>query len=305
MTKSVCRNILAFGVESRFISGMNTTRFAVIKFVPSVWTIVKRKRRGTDMEEKKLTDEQIITAYKYCVIDNVDCKDCPCKDWGCAVHKKDIYDLLNRQKDKIDEYERKFDDGELVSKDWHDEQVLHDKAEIERLTEKVENQKAVIKGQNKTIEKEKAENKRLYNEYVRLDDFCAGKGCICCVCENKKTCNECKTCGSLATEKCNNFKIDVSKYTMAIERAGKLQKQVDELTSQNEWLKNENDYLKKCADAFLADYKNAVKDTAKEIYSEIGESDILVITTQEYGGIEVVSIERLKEIIKSKGVEVE
>ena len=113
------------------------------------------------------------------------------------------------------------------------------KAEIERLTEKVENQKAVIKGQNKTIEKEKAENKRLYNEYVRLDDFCAGKGCICCVCENKKTCNECKTCGSLATEKCNNFKIDVSKYTRAIERAGKLQKQ-------------------------------AVKDTAKEILQEIG-----------------------------------
>ena len=51
--------------------------------------------------------------------------------------------------------------------------------------------------------------------------------------------------------------------------------------------------------------KKAVKDTAKEIYDEIGDSDILVVETQEYGEIEVVPIERLKEIVKSKGVEVE
>lgn len=51
--------------------------------------------------------------------------------------------------------------------------------------------------------------------------------------------------------------------------------------------------------------KQAVKDTAKEIYDEIGDSDILVVETQEYGEIEVVPIERLKEIVKSKGVEVE
>lgn len=102
------------------------------------------------------------------------------------------------------------------------------KAENAELQKKVENQKAVIVGQDKRIKKEKAENKRLYDEFVRLDDFCATKGCICCVCENKKTCKECAKCGSLATEKCNNFKIDVSKYTRAIERADKLQKQVDE-----------------------------------------------------------------------------
>ena len=47
------------------------------------------------------------------------------------------------------------------------------------------------------------------------------------------------------------------------------------------------------------------KDTAKEIYGEIGDSDILVVETQEYGEIEVVPMERLKEIIKSKGVEVD
>ena len=51
--------------------------------------------------------------------------------------------------------------------------------------------------------------------------------------------------------------------------------------------------------------QQAEKDTAKEIYQEIDKSDILVVQTQEYGEIEVVSIERLKEIIKQKGVEVE
>lgn len=54
-------------------------------------------------------------------------------------------------------------------------------------------------------------------------------------------------------------------WEIASSNEEKLRKQVNELTSQNEWLKNENDYLKKCADAFLGDYKNSVKDTAKEI----------------------------------------
>ena len=51
--------------------------------------------------------------------------------------------------------------------------------------------------------------------------------------------------------------------------------------------------------------KQAVKDTAKDIYKGIGKDDILVVETQEYGEIEVVPLERLQEIIKSKGVGVE
>ena len=138
--------------------------------------------------------------------------------------------------------------GEKIINELH-KTIDTQKAEIERLTEengqlkgynsgleyenaelqkKIENQKAVIKGQADRIEKEKAENQRLYDEFVRLDDFCATKGCICCVCENKKTCKECSKCESLKTEKCNKFKIDVSKYTRAIERADKLQKQINE-----------------------------------------------------------------------------
>ena len=161
------------------------------------------------------------------------------------------------------------------------------KAEIERLTEKVENQKAVIKGQNKAIEKEKSENKRLYDEYVRLDDFCAGKGCICCVCENKKTCNECKTCGSLKTEKCNGFRIDVSKYARAIERADKLQKQVDEL-------KKENGQLVTIGNGFALERNNLREelDELKKSGRKIPENAV-VLTEKEYK-----RYERIEKIIK-------
>lgn len=55
----------------------------------------------------------------------------------------------------------------------------------------------------------------------------------------------------------------------------------------------------------VKDIQQTVKYTAKEICGEIEESDILIVGTQEYGEIEVVSIERLNEIFRSKGVEVE
>ena len=80
-----------------------------------------------------------------------------------------------------------------------------------------------------------------------------------------------------------------------------LQKQVDELIE-------ELCETRICATVLSEKLKakeQAVKDTAKEIYSEIGDDDILVIGTQEYGKIEVVPLERLQEIIRSKGVEVE
>ena len=79
------------------------------------------------MEEKKLTDEEIVKALECLVKDGV--------YYGGVVHLSDILALVHRLQDEIAEYERKFDDGELVSKEWHDEQVLHDREEIERLTE--------------------------------------------------------------------------------------------------------------------------------------------------------------------------
>ena len=74
-----------------------------------------------------------------------------------------------------------------------------------------------------------------------------------------------------------------------------LQKQVDELKSAYK------DLIETCRNC---DTTKAVKDTAKEIYGEIHDNDILVVETQEYGEIEVVPIERLKEIFERKGVEV-
>ena len=50
--------------------------------------------------------------------------------------------------------------------------------------------------------------------------------------------------------------------------------------------------------------EQAIKDTMKKFYDKIENNDILIVETQEYGEIEVVPIERLKEIVKSKGVEV-
>lgn len=88
------------------------------------------------MKEKKLTDDEIIKAFENCYIKHLhNCDGCPCDDWGCGVSKEDILDLINSQKATIAEYERKLEDGELVSKEWHDEQVMHLQEEIKRLME--------------------------------------------------------------------------------------------------------------------------------------------------------------------------
>lgn len=61
------------------------------------------------------------------------------------------------------EYKRKLEDGELVSKDWHDEQALHDKAEIERLKLAVEG----LTAENKVLHKE---NDELIGKIERLTE---------------------------------------------------------------------------------------------------------------------------------------
>lgn len=228
-----------------------------------------------------------------------------------------------------DDYKNKIAENELVSIDWHYSQVedleeekmrlgnrlsetqyslsvcqdvnAEQKAEIERLEKKVENQKSVIKGQSKAIEEAKEENKRLYAVYVRLDDFCAEKGCLCCICENKKTCKECANCGSLKTATCTHFKVDVSRYTRAIERVGKLQKQVDELKNAY------NDLLETCRNC---DTTQAVKDTAEKIINELwaflGSRQMFVVIDEETKTlIELGELwAKVNEIAKKNGVEV-
>ena len=77
------------------------------------------------------------------------------------------------------------------------------------------------------------------------------------------------------------------------------------LEEEKRQLQQENAKVISFNDTLYREKQQAVKDTAKKIYGEIDDNDILVITTQEYGSIEVVPLERLQEIIKSKGVEVE
>ena len=281
------------------------------------------------MEEKKLNIEETIKALECCERGNAKCSACPRNISGNELRTPDCRDELRKQaldviyclqgekSELLEKNEKLYELGlnedtarfeDMKKIERLEDTVSSQKAEIERLTEKasyqrlelckeiaelqkkVENQKAVIVGQAERMEKEKAENKRLYDEFVRLDDFCATKGCICCVCENKKTCEECSKCESLKTEKCNNFKIDVSKYTRAIERADKLQKQVDECKEIFERRAVNN--LAWEAGKIVEELEN-IKPTIRETYG-----------VQEQVGVDI-AINRIKTMVKSKGVEVE
>lgn len=234
------------------------------------------------MEEKKLTDEEIIKALDICYND-VHCSiDCP-------------YFNLNG---------RNFCQDKELYKDLKRIVLEHSnqKAEIERLKENLANEKKWGKIQTKQTVKETAEKfaKRLkahlkesyhnlyhadYREgmvYMNLGTLFENIDEIANEITGYKMGNKCWNCARLDKVTLENTE---------------LQKQVDEL----------KDICLDCPYKLKFDEieKQTVKETAKEIYQEIDKSDILVVETQEYGEIEVVPIERLKEIIKSKGVEVE
>lgn len=103
--------------------------------------------------------------------------------------------------------------------------------------------------------------------------------------------------------------LTVLNYRKIPENAVVLSKEeLDELKQAKILLSFREETIKYLEDAnirYAEALENKGKDTAKEIYGEIEESDILIVGTQEYGEIEVVSIERLNEIFRSKGVEVE
>ena len=44
----------------------------------------------------KLTDEEIVKVYKYCVAENGDCDNCPYDGFGCEIDGNDIIDLIHR-----------------------------------------------------------------------------------------------------------------------------------------------------------------------------------------------------------------
>ena len=151
------------------------------------------------------------------------------------------------------------------------------KAEIERLTERLDYfQKSsdYHEGNQKELEAKNAELQKQVYDWVRVHD-------------------EQLHCMQVLTIKNNNLQKQVDELEQELEKAyeierANIQAEIAEAGASCHWCKSVT-----------------VKNTAKKIYQEIDKSDILVVETQEYGEIEVVPIERLKEIIKSKGVEVE
>ena len=187
---------------------------------------------------------------------------------------------LNACQNELAEYERKLADGELdiasYARSWEEgdnRTVTCD------LLNAMEQAVALFNKQKAEIERlteERNEYKGLYETmYRKWSDL------------SDKEFN----CDALRKEKNEYF-----------DKAVELQKQVDEL---KEDIAEKDSVIDNLIKERPSIEKYAVKDTAKEIYDDIDKSDILVVQTQEYGEIEVVPIERLQEIVKSKGVEVE
>lgn len=86
------------------------------------------------MNEKKLTDEEIVKALECCEDDeNVNCGDCPLVRESCAVIRKYALDLIHRLQDENATLKAELK-KELVE---HEEFTKKAKAEIERLTEEL------------------------------------------------------------------------------------------------------------------------------------------------------------------------
>lgn len=209
------------------------------------------------MEEKELTNEEIIKALEFCTTYE-DCEECEYDEIaGCrSFLMRNALDLIRRLQYRCssaikasDEWKEKYEKERKEN--------AEQKAEIERL-------KATgLLKENEQLKKD-LQRKELLRQKAVL------------YAEEKQAKN------------------------------AELQKQVDELKELNAKYLDSIESVQAGRCRFRCELtQQAVKDTAKEIYGEINVSDILVVETQEYGEIEVVPIERLKEIIKRKGVEVE
>lgn len=72
---------------------------------------------------------KILSAVNHCILSEGD--DCPYAIEGCLVLLKDITECINS-------LEATVTIGELVSKEWHDEQVMHLENELEKYKENKE-----------------------------------------------------------------------------------------------------------------------------------------------------------------------
>lgn len=195
------------------------------------------------MEEKKLTDEEIIKGLENWILHD------------CTAKQEDLInalDLINRLQAEKEELK-----NEYVKLDLECKELQAENAELK--SNKFGNWKVKFYKAQEEIERLTAEIDRRREMMSRMD--------------------------------CN--------YATELHKNKELQKQMDELKGQNEWLTNENTYLKQCADAFLGDYKNSVKDTAKEILQELWDETEPMNESHKWVRL------RIKNIAMRKGVEVE
>ena len=255
------------------------------------------------MEEKKLTNDteidvgMIVKAFDCCRNNN--CERCPLGEVECNVLScetfvmKKTLDLIHRLQDENAEYERKLEDGELVSTDWHDEQVLHLQAENESLTKQIEElskpRKKILANKVYSDSTLKKWTKEQLIEQIRILEHnwaCAEETFNNSVKNSDKIFSEQKAeierLMKLAGDK--ELKAIIAQNCVLNEENAELQKQVDELTEERANLQAEiaTQKLKyealKCGRSIavgicevLGEAKKteirqqAVKDTAKEI----------------------------------------
>ena len=106
------------------------------------------------MEERKLTDKDVIKALENCSV-----------GYGAGVVGnlyEETLNLIHRLQTENEEYKWKLENGELVSKEWHDEQVLHLQTENEELKKsKFGNWKVKFFKAQEEINEQKSEIERL------------------------------------------------------------------------------------------------------------------------------------------------
>ena len=262
------------------------------------------------MEEKKLTDEEIVKALERCAKYHFECNE-DCNLYGveeCTVKLcNGALDLIRRlqygyssaskaseewkakykaERKENAEYERKLADGDLVSIEWHDEQVGHAEEEIERLTEEngiLKGNPPMIAGRNlgKTIRAKLLVFDRIKEQNAEL----------------QKQVDELKA---------ENLSAVCDLNMRIVELDNELKQAKTLLEFREETIK----YLEDANIRYAEALENKVKDTAKEIFDWL-KSEV-IMTEIPHGGepseedVEAVMWWQIEEHFKKRyGVEVE
>lgn len=195
------------------------------------------------MEEKKLTDEQIVKSAEYCA-NHLDCsKQCPLyttKNICCTTTFSDLIHRLQSENENLKNELRK-------ECEEHEEFTQKAKAEIERLTEDVKLANDLYLERTKVLEDFRKKNTELQSNIKQLEgDFAIQRD------KKVEWFKKANDINDLNT-KLHNENIS-------------LQKQVDELTKNyNDLIKSQDDIFKRTERA----KQQAVKDTAKEILTDL------------------------------------